>query len=108
MRKFILLLICIFFDSFAVFTQSSLYMPLNFQEAYKKGTRSYNGIPGPNYWQNHSDYSIKTSIDPASDKLSGSENVTYHNNSPDTLDQLVIRLYQNINRLGNAHDFPFD
>ncbi len=37
--------------------------------------------------------------------LYGSETITYHNNSPDTLKWLVIRLYQDIFRIGNARDF---
>jgi len=85
-----------------------LYMPLNFEQAYDKNTRSYDGMPGANYWQNHSDYNINASIDPASRTLTGSESITYSNNSPNTLDTLVIRLYQNINRLSSMHDFPFD
>ncbi|MBY8999740.1 MAG: DEAD/DEAH box helicase, partial [Candidatus Heimdallarchaeota archaeon] len=31
--------------------------------------------------------------------------ITYHNNSPDTLKSLVVRLYQDIFKIGNARDF---
>ncbi len=99
-----LLIIC----AAGVYAQSPLYMPLNFQDAYESQTRSYDGLPGPNYWQNKSDYSINAKLDPQTRKLSGTENIIYYNNSPDTLDQLVIRLYQNFNKLGNTHDFPLD
>jgi Peptidase family M1 domain len=37
--------------------------------------------------------------------LFGSETITYYNNSPDTLKSLVIRLYQDIFKLGNLRDF---
>ena len=31
----------------------SLYMPRDIQNAFKKETRSLDGKPGKNYWQNH-------------------------------------------------------
>ena len=37
---------------------SNLYVPLNIQKAYKNKTRSIDGNPGENYWQNRADYSI--------------------------------------------------
>jgi hypothetical protein len=85
--------------------QDDLYMPLNIKKAYENGTRNYDGTPGPNYWQNASDYKIKVEIDPQKKMLYGSERITYHNNSPDTLKSLVIRLYQDIFKIGNARDF---
>ena len=85
--------------------QDDLYMPLNIKKAYENGTRNYDGTPGPNYWQNSSDYKIKVEIDPEKKMLYGSETITYHNNSPDTLKILVVRLYQDIFKIGNARDF---
>jgi hypothetical protein len=32
---------------------AGLYVPRDIQQAYAKGTRSPDGRPGPNYWQNH-------------------------------------------------------
>ncbi|MCH7773861.1 MAG: M1 family metallopeptidase, partial [Bacteroidetes bacterium] len=88
-----------------LFGQGDLFMPLNIKKAYENGTRNYDGTPGPNYWQNSSDYKIKVEIDPQKKMLYGSETITYHNNSPDTLKTLVIRLYQDIFKIGNARDF---
>jgi len=105
MYKYILLVILFQTASFA---QNKLYMPVNFQQAYAKGTRSFDGKPGKNYWQNHSDYQIKASIDVETKTLTGNENIIYRNNSPDTLDKIVFRMYQNMNKLGNVHDFPMD
>lgn len=85
--------------------QNDLYMPLNIKKAYENGTRNYDGTPGSNYWQNSSDYKIKVEIDPQKKMLYGSETITYHNNSPDTLKLLVIRLYQDIFKIGSARDF---
>ena len=83
------------------FPQSSLYMPLNIKKAYDNETRSYNGKPGRNYWQNHSDYKIEVNVEPETRMLSGKETITYFNNSPKTLNQIVINLYQDINKYGN-------
>ncbi len=88
-----------------LFGQDDLFMPLNIKKAYENGTRNYDGTPGPNYWQNSSDYKSKVKIDPEKKMLYGSETITYYNNSPDTLKTLVIRLYQNIFKIGNARDF---
>jgi len=88
-----------------LYGQYDLYMPLNIKKAYENGTRNYDGTPGPNYWQNSSDYKIKVEIDPEKKILYGSETITYYNNSPDSLKTLVIRLYQDIFKIGNARDF---
>ena len=38
---------------------SSLYRPRAVEQAYRKGTRSPDGRPGPRYWQNHARYRIR-------------------------------------------------
>ena len=55
MFKYLLILALPYFGLFA---QQELYMPRNIQSAYEEGTRSFNGMPGDNYWQNSSDYKI--------------------------------------------------
>jgi hypothetical protein len=40
---------------------AGLYMPREVQQAYAKGTRSPDGRPGPNYWQNHAEHRIRIS-----------------------------------------------
>jgi hypothetical protein len=57
--------------------------------------RSASGVPGPNYWQNRADYEIRAQLDPAKKQLSGSEIITYTNNSPDALWTLWLQLDQN-------------
>lgn len=74
-------------------------------KAYEKGTRSFDGKPGENYWQNSSDYKIKVQIDPKTRTLTGSETIVYYNNSPDTLNEIVIRLYPNISKPSSKRDF---
>ena len=83
-----------------------LYVPLNIQKSIDAGVRTNNGMPGPGYWQNHSDYKIKAELLPDSSALVGSETIVYHNESPDTLKQLVIRLYQDILKKGGVCEFP--
>lgn len=100
-------LLVLFFICTSIYTQNSnLYIPLNIQKAYEKGTRSQDGKPGDNYWQNHSEYKIKAYFDPGSGELTGSEKITYYNESPDSLDQIVIRLYQNMTKPEAIRDFP--
>jgi hypothetical protein len=66
------------------------------RRAFDAGTRNMTGRPGPNYWQLQTDYAIKASIDPATEMLTGSETITLHNNSPDVLTQITMRLDHNI------------
>ena len=84
------------------YSQISANMPLEIAQAYQNGTRSTDGNPGHMYWQNHSDYYINAKLLPVESKLSGNQIVHYYNNSPDTLNQLVIRLYQDFYKKGNA------
>jgi hypothetical protein len=57
--------------------------------------RTASGAPGPKYWQQRCDYDIKCELDEANRKLSGSETVTYFNNSPDQLTFLWLQLDEN-------------
>ena len=68
------------------------------RHAYAAGTRDLTGRPGPNYWQQQVDYSIDATLDPPSDTLTGSETITLHNNSPQELSDIVLRLDHNIFR----------
>jgi len=88
-----------------LYAQSYLYTPLNIQSAYQKQTRSSNGMPGKNYWQNAADYKIKAEIDFPTRLLSGVEEIKYFNNSPDTLRSITIRLYQDLYQFGAARNF---
>ncbi len=57
--------------------------------------RSASGTPGPKYWQQRADYDIKCTLDEKNLKLTGSETVTYINNSPDNLTYLWFQLDEN-------------
>ncbi len=78
-------------DPRITFAPLTLPDPVN---AYRSG----NGTPGPDFWQNRADYVIHVGLDPAQQRLSGSEVVTYTNNSPQALDCLWVQLDQNMYR----------
>lgn len=81
-----------------------LYQPRDIQQAYKKATRTFNGLPGSNYWQNKGIYNIQITAAPPDRNVKGSEQITYINNSPDTLKNLVIKLIQNIHKPGASRN----
>jgi hypothetical protein len=85
--------------------ESELYMPRRLQKAYQNNTRSFNGAAGANYYQNTASYDIRARFEPESGILEGEETITYHNNSPDTLERLVLRVYMNFFRKGVSRDF---
>jgi hypothetical protein len=57
--------------------------------------RNAAGEPGHQYWQQKVDYKIKVSLDEATRRITAHEDVTYTNNSPDTLKYLWLQLDQN-------------
>ncbi len=57
--------------------------------------RSGNGEPGPGYWKNRADYKIDAKLDEVNNSLSGNEEITYTNNSPDNLSFVWLQLDQN-------------
>ena len=85
-------------------TQLTLPVPRNIQAAIDKGTRTADGRPGTNYWQNRADYSIQVHFDPRTRLVSGRETIAYSNNSQDTLRQLLFKLYPNLYKKGAARN----
>jgi len=82
----------------------NLYMPREIKQAYTKGTRSPDGKPGSKYWQNFGRYNIAITVAPPGRAVKGTEQITYVNNSPDTLKRVNIKLILNIHRPGAARD----
>lgn len=99
---FISLLLAVFISADA----QQLYMPRDVSNAFKKNTRSLDGRPGKNYWQNHGRYSININAMPPSRTIQGWEQITYINNSPDTLRGLVFKLLLNIHKPGAPRMSP--
>ena len=57
--------------------------------------RTASGAPGHQYYQNEADYVMNIFLNDQNQKLTGSETIKYHNNSPDQLEYLWIQLDQN-------------
>ncbi|MFM7327276.1 MAG: M1 family metallopeptidase [Bacteroidota bacterium] len=66
--------------------------------------RTGSGAPGPKYWQQQADYEINVELNDNTHVISGSETITYHNNSPDILKYLWMQLDQNILAKDNMTD----
>lgn len=58
--------------------------------------RTGSGAPGRDYWQQKADYKMKIVLDDATQQITGSETITYYNNSPDNLEYLWVQLDQNV------------
>ena len=83
-----------------------LYVPRDLQKAYAKETRSKDGKPGKNYWQNTARYNINLTVMPPDRIVKGTETIMYFNNSTDTLRTSAIKLFLNIHKPGAARDQP--
>ncbi len=70
---------------------------LSTPNAYREG----DGTPGPAYWQQHADYAINATLDPAANRISGTQIIRYRNDSPDTLSVVWLQLDQNRFRPGS-------
>ena len=82
--------------------QTNLPVAINIKAAFDKGTRDMNGKPGKNYWQNTAAYDIAVNFEPATRVITGREVINYTNNSPDTLTEIVFKLYPNIYKKGSS------
>jgi hypothetical protein len=105
MNKYISILFCgLFLLSSSLIAQEKEASNYNYNDAFghdfytKNGTatRSASGKPGHAYWQNSADYKIDVSLNDVTKEISGSETITYTNNSPDALDFLWMQLDQNL------------
>lgn len=103
MRKYTLLsLLVLLFCTIEGVSQTPLPVPLNIEQSINKGTRTNEGVPGKNYWQNGADYRIQVHFDPATRLLNGTEAIVYYNHSRDTLKQLLFKLNANFYQKGAA------
>ena len=105
-----ILIVCFFICLFqgTGFTQNGLFVHRNIRNAYDKGTRSFDGKPGANYWQNKAQYTIEASLDPKKRMLKGHETVVYFNNSPDTLKIIRLKLTHDLYKKGGQRDAEVD
>jgi hypothetical protein len=102
MKKIFFLILCYWLYSNTIQAQEE-YKPAN-SKFEQLGTmlptpntyRSASGAPGPAYWQQKADYYIKVQLDDEKQHITGSEVITYTNNSPDELTYLWVQLDQNL------------
>ncbi len=83
-----------------------VYETPEFTEAVQRGTRTRTGVPGAGNWVQHARYAITARLDPVAHRVTGSERVTYLNNSPDTLTRVAVYLRQNAFAPGSPHRDP--
>ncbi|MCB9322837.1 MAG: M1 family metallopeptidase [Lewinellaceae bacterium] len=95
-----LLTLCLSLWHFAAFCQGEpnhgskfeqLGPMLNSPNSY----RGADGAPGPDYWQQNADYVIECTLNTEEQRLDGTELITYHNNSPNTLKYIWLQLDEN-------------
>jgi hypothetical protein len=98
------LLLALLITVFALHSNAQLYMPRDISKAFAKGTRSMDGKPGKNYWQNFGRYNITVTATPPDRNIKGTETIMYTNNSPDTLRNPVIRFFLNIHKPGVSRE----
>src|ERR1700733_4764049 len=58
--------------------------------------RAADGEPGPKYWQNRADYQLAATLNDQTNEITGSEVLTYTNNSPQKLGFLWMNMEQNM------------
>ncbi len=63
--------------------------------------RTASGAPGHEYYQQRADYDMEIELDDENQKIYGSEEITYYNNSPDALSYLWVQLDQNVRALNS-------
>jgi hypothetical protein len=83
-----------------------VYETRNFTRAVERGTRDRTGRPGATYWTQRIRYEIDARLDPAKQRLTGRERVTYLNRSPDTLRMAAVYLRQNLFAPGSPRREP--
>ncbi len=84
---------------------TGIFSPLDLPQS--TAMRTADGTPGPHYWQQRVDYSIKATLDTAAKTLRGTEAIHYTNNSPDTLRYLWMQMDQNLFRPGSTGSLLF-
>jgi hypothetical protein len=97
----VLSLLCLFAITTAT-AQQPLFMPQNIKKAYSNETRSMDGKPGKKYWQNFGRYNISVTALPPAKAVTGTETITYINNSPAPLTRLTFKLIVNIHNPGTS------
>ena len=82
-------------DTTSIYDQHDLFTP-NFYPSSVNEYRAADGEPGPKYWTNKASYKINATFDDVKDEITGSEVITYTNNSQEALPFVWLYLDQNL------------
>ncbi|QEC55205.1 M1 family metallopeptidase [Flavisolibacter ginsenosidimutans] len=104
MKKRLCILFTLFVFALCSFSQLQLPLPRNILAIYQNGTRTTDGKPGKAYWQNRANYLLHVDFDPETRLVSGTVDINYTNNSPDTLRQIWFKLYPNLYKRGTPRE----
>ena len=101
MKQKFLLLCCSLFMVTGAFAQNpnlnyNKFKQLHEEEQTPNSYRTASGAPGPDYFQQQADYKIEIELNEEEDRITGSETISYTNNSPDELPYLWVQLDQNV------------
>lgn len=83
------------------------YDPLHPPDTYRHADNPYywkNDLPYPGYWQQDVHYTMNVRLDEVHDLARGTVELTYWNNSPDTLREAFFHLYANAAKPGSYMD----
>lgn len=80
--------------------------PPAFLAAVARGTRTLTGQPGPRYWTNRTDYTLRFGVDPGAKRVQGAAEIVYHNRSPVALEELHVDLTLNLHAPGVVRGEP--
>lgn len=89
-------LLLLLFLSSAAFAQR--YDPLHPPNTFRQADNPHywkNNMPYPGYWQQDVHYDMQVRLDEVNDLAEGTVQLTYWNNSPDTLREVFFHLYAN-------------
>ena len=84
---------------------TSIFAPLQLPtpNAFRLGS----GAPGPLYWQNRADYVLNATLDTTTRVLTGTERLTYTNNSPATLPYIWVQVEQDAFKKGSLNSYVY-
>ena len=77
-------------------TNNNVFRQLGTEIPTPNNYRTASGAPGHEYWQQQVDYNMQLRLDDHTQRIDGSETITYTNNSPDELRYLWVQLDQNV------------
>jgi len=75
-------------------------IPDEYLAAIENGTRTSDGAPGENFWQQYATYDISAYLNPKTKMLEGEMTAVYQNNSPRELGALRMELALNVHKKG--------